>query len=121
MESKLLEYYNRELAYLREMGAEFAERYPKVAGRLGMRGIDVAAIHFDASHGRHTMEYYDGMTFSFTAPGRADWPPVASGGRYDALAAVLGQSRGRAIPAVGGIIRPGLVHELGGQILGNWA
>ena len=31
MESKLLEYYNRELAYLREMGAEFAERYPKVA------------------------------------------------------------------------------------------
>jgi type VI secretion system protein ImpG len=42
MESKLLEYYNRELAYLREMGAEFAERYPKVAGRLGMRGIDVA-------------------------------------------------------------------------------
>ncbi|STQ11235.1 type VI secretion system protein ImpG [Enterobacter cloacae] len=31
VESKLLEYYNRELAYLREMGAEFAERYPKVA------------------------------------------------------------------------------------------
>ncbi|WP_312951341.1 type VI secretion system baseplate subunit TssF [Superficieibacter sp.] len=42
MENKLLEYYNRELAYLREMGAEFAERYPKVAGRLGMRGIEVA-------------------------------------------------------------------------------
>ncbi|KGT95208.1 type VI secretion system protein ImpG [Erwinia typographi] len=42
MDSKLLDYYNRELAYLREMGAEFAERYPKVAGRLGMRGIDVA-------------------------------------------------------------------------------
>lgn len=42
MDSKLLDYYNRELAYLREMGAEFAGRYPKVAGRLGMRGIDVA-------------------------------------------------------------------------------
>ena len=42
MDSKLLDYYNRELAYLREMGAEFAEQYPKVAGRLGMRGIDVA-------------------------------------------------------------------------------
>lgn len=42
MESKLLEYYNRELAYLREMGAEFAQRYPKVAGRLGMQGIEVA-------------------------------------------------------------------------------
>ncbi|MDI6958008.1 type VI secretion system baseplate subunit TssF [Pantoea sp. Pa-EAmG] len=42
MDSKLLDYYNRELAYLREMGAEFAAHYPKVAGRLGMRGIEVA-------------------------------------------------------------------------------
>ncbi|MBW7984920.1 type VI secretion system baseplate subunit TssF [Enterobacillus tribolii] len=42
MERKQLEYYNRELAYLREMGGEFAEKYPKVAGRLGMHGIDVA-------------------------------------------------------------------------------
>ena len=50
------------------------------------------------------------MTFSFTAEGRADWPPVATGGRYDALTKVLGQ--GEAIPAVGGIIRPGLVAEL---------
>ena len=51
------------------------------------------------------MEYYDGMTFSFAAPGRLDWPPVASGGRYDALTAVLGQGSGNgsgsgAIPAV---------------------
>ena len=81
---------------------------------LASRGTDIGAIRFDASHGRRTMEYYDGMTFSFTAPGRHDWPPVASGGRYDALAAVLGQGRGRSIPAVGGIIRPGLIHELGG-------
>ncbi|WP_128086922.1 type VI secretion system baseplate subunit TssF [Pantoea deleyi] len=42
MDSNLLDYYNRELAYLREMGAEFATRYPKVAGRLGMHGIEVA-------------------------------------------------------------------------------
>lgn len=42
MNRKLLEYYNRELTYLREMGAEFAQSYPKVAGRLGMQGIDVA-------------------------------------------------------------------------------
>lgn len=88
------------------------DRLERNLAALTARGIDVARVHFDASHGRHTMEYYDGMTFSFTAAGRADWPPIASGGRYDALAAVLGQ--GRAIPAVGGIIRPGLVHELGG-------
>jgi type VI secretion system protein ImpG len=30
----LLEYYERELTYLRHMGAEFAARYPKVANRL---------------------------------------------------------------------------------------
>jgi type VI secretion system protein ImpG len=30
----LLYYYERELAFLRSMGAEFAERYPKVASRL---------------------------------------------------------------------------------------
>ncbi|HRO61384.1 MAG TPA: type VI secretion system baseplate subunit TssF, partial [Burkholderiaceae bacterium] len=30
----LLPYYERELAYLRKYGEEFAERYPKIAGRL---------------------------------------------------------------------------------------
>ena len=31
---ELLEYYNRELAYLHQMGAEFAAAHPKIAGRL---------------------------------------------------------------------------------------
>jgi type VI secretion system protein ImpG len=31
---ELLTYYNSELAYLRDLGAEFAEKYPKVASRL---------------------------------------------------------------------------------------
>ena len=34
MRDELLHYYERELTFLRRMGAEFAERYPKVAGRL---------------------------------------------------------------------------------------
>lgn len=38
----MLDYYNRELAYVREQGAEFADQFPKVAARLGMRGIEVA-------------------------------------------------------------------------------
>lgn len=42
MDPRLLEYYNRELTYLRELGGEFSQQYPKVAGRLGMQGIDVA-------------------------------------------------------------------------------
>jgi type VI secretion system protein ImpG len=34
MIDELLPYYNAELAYLRELGAEFAARFPKVASRL---------------------------------------------------------------------------------------
>ncbi len=34
MDDKLLNYYERELTFIREMGAEFARKYPKIAGRL---------------------------------------------------------------------------------------
>ena len=34
MRDELLAYYERELTFLRQMGAEFAEKYPKVASRL---------------------------------------------------------------------------------------
>lgn len=42
MNRQLVEYYNRELAYLRELGAEFAAAFPKVAARLAMRDMEVA-------------------------------------------------------------------------------
>jgi type VI secretion system protein ImpG len=34
MRDELLDYYERELTFLRQMGAEFAEKYPKIASRL---------------------------------------------------------------------------------------
>lgn len=34
MDDRLLHYYERELTFIREMGAEFAAAYPKIAGRL---------------------------------------------------------------------------------------
>jgi len=34
MKDKLLDYYNRELTFLRELGSEFAKQHPKLAGRL---------------------------------------------------------------------------------------
>jgi type VI secretion system protein ImpG len=34
MRSELLDFYERELSFLRQMGAEFAQKYPKIAGRL---------------------------------------------------------------------------------------
>jgi type VI secretion system protein ImpG len=42
MEPRLLEYYNRELQFIREMGAEFAQNYPRIAARLGLEGIECA-------------------------------------------------------------------------------
>src|SRR3954466_153509 len=42
MDPRLLRYYNLELQHLREMGAEFALQFPKIAARLGMNGLEVA-------------------------------------------------------------------------------
>ncbi|EJT01650.1 MULTISPECIES: type VI secretion system baseplate subunit TssF [Rhizobium] len=42
MDPRLLRLYNDELAYMREMGAEFARAFPKVAARLGMESVEVA-------------------------------------------------------------------------------
>ena len=42
MDPRLLRYYNDELRHLREMGAEFAQQFPKIAARLGMEGLEVS-------------------------------------------------------------------------------
>ena len=107
------------LAHLRDLARTMPAITPAANGMearldaLAARGMDVAKLDFEASHGRTTLEYYDGFVFSFHAADPA-LPPVASGGRYDALTSVLGQ--GRSIPAVGGVIRPGLVADLGGAL-----
>lgn len=41
MDTRLLRHYESELSYLREMGAEFAQSFPKIAARLGMDGVEV--------------------------------------------------------------------------------
>ncbi|MDP4891644.1 ATP phosphoribosyltransferase regulatory subunit [Cypionkella sp.] len=88
------------------------DRFETRLEALAARGIAVEGLAFEASLGRTSMEYYDGFVFSFHGPNAE--PPIASGGRYDALTAVLGQ--GRSIPAVGGIIRPHLVAALRGAM-----
>lgn len=45
MSDEILKYYNRELAYIRHMGAEFAKRYPKVAGRIKLSDEHVEDPH----------------------------------------------------------------------------
>ncbi len=93
--------------------SEAVTRLSRRADAMAARGVDVEHLEFEASYGRTSMEYYDGFVFGFYAEGRPDLPPVATGGRYDALTAVLGQ--GRSIPAVGGVMRPGLMLALKGD------
>lgn len=42
MDQQLLQLYEQELRYIREMGGEFARDYPKIAGRLGLEGLECA-------------------------------------------------------------------------------
>jgi ATP phosphoribosyltransferase regulatory subunit len=79
---------------------------------LDARGVDISTLDFEASYGRALMEYYDGFVFGFYVETRPDLPAVATGGRYDHLTRQLGQ--GAEIPAVGGVMRPGLILELEG-------
>ena len=58
---------------------------------------------FDAAFGR-ALEYYDGFVFEFALPAAPHLPPLAGGGRYDALLARLGGPAG--LPGVGAILRP---------------
>lgn len=103
----------RDLAVDMPAISEAAYRLRDRIEAMDARGVDVENLAFEASYGRTSMEYYDGFVFGFTVEDRADLPPVATGGRYDALTQVLGQ--GREIPAVGGVIRPGLLVELEGK------
>lgn len=41
MDTRLLRHYENELLYMRDMGAEFADAFPKIASRLGMEGLEV--------------------------------------------------------------------------------
>ncbi len=89
--------------------APAVERFSARMEALEAAGIGVDTLSFEASFGRTTLEYYDGFVFGFLAPRRPDLPPVATGGRYDALTRALG---GRDCPAVGGVIRPALLAAL---------
>jgi type VI secretion system protein ImpG len=45
LHTELLQYYKRELGYLREQGADFARRYPKVASNLSLHGAESLDPH----------------------------------------------------------------------------
>lgn len=47
MSNDLLQYYERELTYLRKLGGEFAQRYPKVAARLQLEANKTEDPHVE--------------------------------------------------------------------------
>ena len=107
------------LSALRDIAVDLKSIAPAVA-RLSTRldamatlGVDVDTIEFEGNFGRTSLEYYNGFVFGLYSHARPDLPPVATGGRYDALTRVLGQ--GREVPAVGGVIRPEIVVTLRGD------
>ncbi|WP_300513916.1 ATP phosphoribosyltransferase regulatory subunit [Aliiroseovarius sp.] len=104
------------LDHLRDLAVDLPSIGPAVdrmearLDALSACGVDVNTLDFEGSYGRTSMEYYDGFVFGFYAESRPDLPPVASGGRYDALTRVLG--KGREIPAIGAVVRPELMLEV---------
>ena len=105
------------LNHLRDLAVDLpaiepaVERLDARLSALWAHGVNIDALDFEAAYGRSSMEYYDGFVFGFYAVTEPNLPPIATGGRYDALTERLGQ--GRTIPAVGGVIRPGLTLLLG--------
>ena len=55
MRDELLLYYERELTFLREMGAEFAQKYPKIASRL--------VLEADKCEDPHVERLLEGFSF----------------------------------------------------------
>ena len=47
IDATLLDYYQRELTWLRHAGAGFAERYPKIAHRLALSGEESTDPHVE--------------------------------------------------------------------------
>lgn len=79
------------------------DRFEERLAAIARRRIDPAKLIFDANFGRN-LEYYDGFVFEMRAPGGGEHPPLAGGGRYDAMTLRLGATT--AVHAVGGIVRP---------------
>ena len=85
VQDDILEYYRRELSYLRAQGVDFATRYPKVAQRLSLSGAE--------SPDPHTERLIEAVAF-LTARVHRDMDrefPAVAGALLDNLCPVLTQ------------------------------
>ena len=63
MADDLLTYYERELSFVRQMGAEFAAKYPKIASRL--------LLESDASEDPHVERLIQAFAFLAASAGKS--------------------------------------------------
>ncbi len=90
MREEMLEYYERELTYLRQMGGEFARKYPKVAGRL--------LLDPDRSDDPHVSRLLEGFAFLAARVHRRiddDFPEIS-----EALIRIIHPGYLRPIPSI---------------------
>ena len=90
MREELLDYYERELAYLRRSGADFAEKYPKVAARL-----ELEANKCDDPHVERLLEGFAFLAARVHLKLDDDFPEIS-----EALLEVLYPQYVRPIPAM---------------------
>ena len=103
MDPRLLRYYNHELQHLREMGAEFAEQFPKIAARLGMHGLEVADPYVE-----RLLEGVGFLAARVQLKLDAEFPALHAGAARDRLSALPGADAvdaGRAAQARSRTIR----------------
>ena len=101
MDPRLLRYYNQELRHLREMGAEFAQQFPKIAARLGMEGLEVTDPYVE-----RLLEGFAFLAGARPAEDRRRVPALHAAAARDRLSALPGADavdadRARARPSSG--------------------
>lgn len=90
MRDELLHYYERELAYLRHSGADFAEKYPKIAARL-----ELEANKCDDPHVERLLEGFAFLAARVHLKLDDDFPEIS-----EALLEVLYPQYVRPIPSL---------------------
>lgn len=73
VDDDLLDYYRRELTYLRRMGSAFAEQYPKVAGRL-----EIGPDQSDDPHIERLLESFAFLTARIQRNLESEFPEFTS-------------------------------------------
>lgn len=90
MADELLPYYEKELAFIRQMGAEFAKEHPKIAGRLGINNDAV-----EDPHASRLIESFAYLNARIQHKLDDDFPELS-----DALLSVMFPHYQRPIPAM---------------------